>query len=151
MLSIKKCGKIICKAKLIWLNCKTVVRDILDNALKSNVYLEKGVLTGIYRIAKAGIFSGLNNVIEYNLLDSEFTEHYGFTQAEVDNLLSKVPNLTNQDAIKDWYNDYTHGEQTVYNPWSIMCCLVSRGKLGSYLLQSTSYHNLMGGLLVSLR
>lgn len=78
-----------------------LIRGILGSALKQNQYLEKGVLTGILRIAKASLFSGLNNVAEYTLLDKRFSEHYGFTQEEVDELLTKVPNTVDQNDIKD--------------------------------------------------
>ena len=66
------------------------------------VYLEKSVLTGILRIAKSNLFSGLNNLKEYNLLDERFTEFYGFTQKEVNELLTKIPkNIVDSDDIKD--------------------------------------------------
>jgi hypothetical protein len=78
-----------------------LIRGILGSALKQNQYLEKGVLTGILRIAKASLFSGLNNVAEYTLLDKRFSEYYGFTQDEVDDLLTKVPNVVDRNDIKD--------------------------------------------------
>src|SRR5437763_1663571 len=79
-----------------------LTREILSAALKDNSYLEKSVLTGILRIAKSNLFSGLNNVDEYNLLDERFTEFYGFTQKEVNELLTKIPkNIVDSDDIKD--------------------------------------------------
>jgi len=84
------------------------LNDILDlfgtmlgAVLKGNPYLKKGILTGILRITKVSLFSDVNNVTEYNLLGDRFTEYYGFTQDEVDELLAKVPTITNPQLIKD--------------------------------------------------
>jgi hypothetical protein len=109
---------------------------IFGSALKDNEALEKGMVTGILRIAKASLFSDLNNVSEYTLLDTEFSELYGFTHSEVDELLSKVPFVTDGEAIKQWYNGYTFGDEIIYNPWSIMRCLAHKGKLDHYWLDS---------------
>ncbi|CAI2194814.1 17075_t:CDS:1 [Funneliformis geosporum] len=113
-----------------------LIRGTLGSALKQNQYLEKGVLTGVFRIAKASLLSGLNNVVEYSLLDKRFSEYYGFTQDEVDDLLTKMPDLVNQkeikNDIKNWYNGYNFGGQIVYNPLSIMHCLSEGGELDTY-------------------
>ncbi|WP_375326443.1 AAA family ATPase [Candidatus Tisiphia endosymbiont of Nemotelus uliginosus] len=111
-------------------------RGIFGSALKTNHYLEKGVITGILRVAKANLFSDLNNVCEYTLLDRKFAKFYGFTQAEVDDLLTLVPTKTSPEEIKNWYNGYTFGGEIIYNPWSIMLCLSSEGKLDHYWLDS---------------
>lgn len=111
-------------------------RGIFGASLKSNPYLEKGLITGICRIAKANLFSDLNNVREYTLLDKKFAKFYGFTQEEVDELLTKIPTITAPKKIKDWYNGYTFGGEIIYNPWSIMLCLSSEGKLDHYWLDS---------------
>ena len=103
---------------------------------KPELPVERGVVTGILRIAKAELFSGLNNVNEYSLLDEEFATCYGFTQSEVDELLTKVPTETDPEQIKDWYNGYTFGEEVIYNPWSIMQCLSRKGKLKHYWMDS---------------
>ncbi|WP_341758088.1 AAA family ATPase [Candidatus Tisiphia endosymbiont of Ditula angustiorana] len=113
-----------------------IFRGIFGSSLKSNPYVEKGVITGILRIAKANLFSDLNNVTEYTLLDDDFSKFYGFTQAEVDDLLTKVPLNTNTEQIKDWYNGYTFGGEVIYNPWSLMQCLAHKGKLDHYWLDS---------------
>ncbi|WP_375331736.1 AAA family ATPase [Candidatus Tisiphia endosymbiont of Temnostethus pusillus] len=111
-------------------------RGIFGSSLKTNPYLEKGVITGILRVAKANLFSDLNNVTEYTLLDDDFSKSYGFTQAEVDELLTKVSTNTDPEKIKDWYNGYTFGGEVIYNPWSIMQCLAHKGKLDHYWLDS---------------
>ncbi|ROT47510.1 AAA family ATPase [Candidatus Cardinium hertigii] len=111
-------------------------RTIFGSSLKSNPYLEKGVITGILRITKANLFSDLNNVREYTLLDTKFASFYGFTQSEVELLLSQLPAITDPAKIKDWYNGYTFGGKVTYNPWSIMCCLSNEGKLDYYWIDS---------------
>ncbi|WP_341764095.1 AAA family ATPase [Candidatus Tisiphia endosymbiont of Beris chalybata] len=111
-------------------------RGIFGSGLKTNTRLEKGVITGILRIAKANLFSDLNNVSEYTLLDEDFSKFYGFTQTEVDGLLTKVSTTTDPEKIKDWYNGYTFGGEVIYNPWSIMQCLAHKGKLDHYWLDS---------------
>jgi hypothetical protein len=97
----------------------TLFREIFGNSLKGNDSLQKGVITGILRIAKANLLSDLNNLTECSLLDKKFASSYGFTQAEVDELLSQVPTATNPEEIKNWYNGYNFGEEIIYNPWSI--------------------------------
>ncbi len=111
-------------------------RGIFGRSLKTNPYLEKGVITGILRVAKANLFSDLNNVREYSLLDKKFAKFYGFTKDEVEELLSKVPTKMDPEKIKDWYNGYTFGGEIIYNPWSIMLCLSSEGELDHYWLDS---------------
>ncbi|WP_341748678.1 AAA family ATPase [Candidatus Tisiphia endosymbiont of Sialis lutaria] len=113
-----------------------IFRGMFGSSLKTNPYLEKGVITGILRVAKANLFSDLNNVSEYSLLDEKYSKFYGFTQAEVDELLTKVPTATNPEQIKAWYNGYSFGGEIIYNPWSIMQCLAHKGKLDHYWLDS---------------
>ena len=111
-------------------------RGLFGAALKSNPYLARGLITGILRIAKANILSDLNNLREHTLFDQRFATSYGFTEQEVDELLAQVPIVTDREAIQHWYNGYTFGEEVIYNPWSIMCCLSNKGKLGNYWLDS---------------
>ncbi|WP_341751157.1 AAA family ATPase [Candidatus Tisiphia endosymbiont of Piscicola geometra] len=116
-------------------------RGIMKSTFKketgeSELPVERGVITGILRITKAELFSGLNNVREYTLLDKKFAKFYGFTQAEVDELLTVVPTKTNPEEIKNWYNGYRFGGEVIYNPWSIMQCLASEGELDHYWLDS---------------
>ena len=79
-------------------------RGIFGSSLKGNPYLEKGVITGILRIAKANLFSDLNNVREYTLLDQKFSKSYGFTQEEVDELWEKLSEGGEQDQC-GWLRD----------------------------------------------
>ena len=102
---------------------------ILGAALKDNDYLEKAVVTGILRIAKASLFSGLNNLGEASILDKQHAKHFGFTEEEVNKLLHDCKMDCNEEAIQNlklWYNGYNVGGLTIYNPWSIMNYLHSR-------------------------
>lgn len=96
------------------------MQNFLSGGLKDNPYLFKGVLTGILRIARESIFSGLNNPGVYTVLDQEFNEHFGFTEEEVAALL-KDYNLTDRsEEVACWYNGYLFGGKVVYNPWSVL-------------------------------
>ena len=111
-------------------------QSLLGATLKSNTHLKQGLVTGVLRIAKSNLFSGLNNIQEFTLLDEGFSNCYGFTQQEVNKLLGQVPVSTSSDDIRKWYNGYTFGEQVLYNPWSIMCCLRHKGRLDCYWIDS---------------
>lgn len=100
-----------------------IMRGMFGAALKGNPNLFKGVITGIVRLAKEGLFSDLNNPSIYTSLNKEYSQYFGFTQTEVDQLLQQT-NLTKQsEEIKRWYNGYQIGEQMIYNPWSLINCL----------------------------
>ena len=80
------------------------MRGVLGAALKNNPYLEKAVITGILRVAKESLFSGLNNLKVYSLLHERYSEYFGFTESEVQHILQQA-NLSNKAAdIQHWYN-----------------------------------------------
>ena len=106
-------------------------RSLYSTVLKSNMHLQFSVMTGILRIAKEGIFSGLNNLQVYNIFEKNFSEYYGLTEEEVLEGL-KYYNLEYEiNDVKDWYDGYQFGNTEVYNPWSIMNFLKD-GKLKPY-------------------
>lgn len=115
-----------------------LMRGLLSPALKTNSYLEKAVITGILRIAKESLFSGLNNVKIYTLLQSEYGEYFGFTQNEVDSLLHQASLDKNSPAIRDWYNGYLCGKTVIYNPWSIVNCISQQEELRPYWVNTSS-------------
>lgn len=96
------------------------MRSLLGGALKDNTSLEKGVLTGILRVAKESIFSGLNNLEVCTLLRSDFSTHFGLLDGEVERLLTDYEVGTPIREVKDWYNGYMFGGTTIYNPWSLI-------------------------------
>ncbi len=95
-------------------------RTFLSSALKDNAHLEKGVLTGILRVAKESIFSGLNNLAVFTLLNPRFSRWFGFTEEEVTDLVARSNLSHMMSEIQKWYNGYLFGKTTVYNPWSVI-------------------------------
>ncbi|MEJ8553124.1 AAA family ATPase [Tepidibacter sp. Z1-5] len=96
------------------------MRVFLGSALKDNEYLKRGILTGILRIAKESIFSGLNNLHVCTILKKHYTKHFGFSQEEVEQILKYYNIEYKIDDIKKWYNGYNFGDNVIYNPWSIL-------------------------------
>ena len=101
-------------------------RDFYSGALKDNRYLEKGVLTGILRVEKEGIFSGLNNLMVNTVISNNFSEYFGLLEDEVIELLNYYKLDYELEEVQKWYNGYKFGEIQVYNPWSIMSYINER-------------------------
>jgi len=97
------------------------MRNLLSGAFKDNSFLYKGVITGILRVSKESIFTGLNNVTVHTIFDEEFSDKFGFTESETKQILKDFDVPTNYEEIKKWYNGYTIGSNNgIYNPWSIL-------------------------------
>lgn len=96
-------------------------RGVLATTFKGNEHLDKGLVTGVLRVAKANIFSGLNNLGEFGIGDAEFAPYYGFTQVEVEELMLRydIPKAL-AAGIKSWYNGYDVAGLEIYNPWSVI-------------------------------
>ncbi|AOR24738.1 AAA family ATPase [Clostridium taeniosporum] len=97
-----------------------LIRNILTAALKDNIYLEKALVTGILRVAKESIFSGLNNLEVDTILGLNFNDKFGFTEDEVMDLLKYYNLMEKSDEVKKWYNGYMFGGKVIYNPWSVL-------------------------------
>ncbi|MGB0679120.1 MAG: AAA family ATPase [Polyangiales bacterium] len=98
-------------------------RALLGGGLKDNEHLFHGVVTGILRVAKEGLFSGLNNVDVFSTLDPESATHFGFTEAEVQQLAHDYGQASKLSGLRAWYNGYRFGGTqcaVIYNPWSIL-------------------------------
>jgi hypothetical protein len=95
-------------------------RNFLGAGLKDNPFLAKGVLTGILRIAKESVFSGLNNLEVYSLLRHQHGSSFGFTRDEVDRMLNDFGQQAHSGRISQWYDGYLFGDETMFNPWSIL-------------------------------
>lgn len=96
------------------------IRNWLSGALKDNSYLEFAILTGILRVAKESIFSGLNNLEVLTIIDEPYKEYFGFTEEEV-KLIAKVFKSEDKlSEIKDWYDGYNFSGLEIYNPWSVL-------------------------------
>ena len=124
-----------------------LMRGLLGAVLKTNPYLNRAVITGILRVAKENLFSGVNNLEVYSVLRPEYAEYFGFTEAEVRELLQKDHLESKTDDIKYWYNGYQIGDITLYNPWSIVNCLKQKGELAPYWV-NTSDNALIRTLIV---
>jgi hypothetical protein len=123
-------------------------RNFLCGGLKdTDQYLEKSVLTGIMRVAKESIFSGLNNPGVYTLLAEEFDDKFGFTEEEVENLLRDFDIFHRYDEVQEWYNGYRFGNRVIYNPWSIINFLGSKAKKCKPYWLNTSDNQLVYSLL----
>lgn len=96
------------------------MRNFLSAALKDNINLEKAMLTGILRVAKESIFSGLNNLEVYSLLGERYSNKFGFTEKETIDLLKYYNFEEEIESFKAWYNGYIFGSTTIYNPWSVL-------------------------------
>lgn len=95
-------------------------RNFYSAAMKDNDHLQLGVMTGILRVAKEGIFSGLNNLDVDTILNKRYCKYFGLTENDVNEALRDY-NLENEiDSIREWYNGYLFGDINIYNPWSII-------------------------------
>ncbi len=97
------------------------MRNFLSSGLKDNSFLYKAVITGILRVSKESIFSGLNNIDVYSILNNYFENYFGFTEQEVIELLKYFGKYELFEQVKHWYNGYRIGNLTdIYNPWSVL-------------------------------
>ena len=97
------------------------MRGFLSGALKTNDHLKFGILTGALRITRESVFTGLNNLDCFDIATSRYADVFGFTQGEVDQLLSDAGLEEKRDALKEWYDGYHFGGHSdIYCPWSVM-------------------------------
>ena len=108
-------------------------------ALKTNDYLKMGIITGIIRVIKAGIFSDLNNLRIYSILDKQYSDFFGFTEKEVEKMLIDFNIEYNLPEVKSWYDGYKFGDTEVYNPWSIINFVQNRELEGYWIGTSGNF------------
>ena len=108
-------------------------------ALKTNPYLKMGIMTGIIRVIKAGIFSDLNNLRVYSILNEQYSDFFGFTQNEVENALKDFNIEYELPDVKTWYDGYKFGNSDVYNPWSILNFLTDKKLIPYWIDTSDNY------------
>jgi hypothetical protein len=96
------------------------MRNFMTVALKDNNYLEKAVLTGVMRVARESLFSGLNNLSVWTLLDEPYCKQFGFLETEVEELLTYYGIESQLEEVRNWYNGYMFGNTVIYNPWSLL-------------------------------
>ncbi len=96
------------------------IRSLFESALKTNPCLAFAVIAGCLRISKESIFTGLNNLRVYSILNGNYSGYFGFVEREVKEMLAHYGRAGNLQTVKDWYGGYCFGETEVYNPWSIL-------------------------------
>ena len=124
---------------------KDFFKTFYSIVLKDNTCLQMGILTGIIRVIKAGIFSDLNNLRTYTILSDVYTDSYGLTEEEVEKSLKDYGIEQEISKVKDWYDGYKFGDSEVYNPWSILNFLQDK-ELRAYWVD-TSGNDLINDVL----
>ena len=114
----------------------TFFKGLYGNVLKTNQYLHMGVLTGIVRVAQAGIFSDLNNIENYTILNDEYSQYFGLLEEEVEKALLDYGVSYKLEEVKSWYNGYKFGDSEVYNPLSILKFLKTK-RLEAYWINTS--------------
>ena len=114
----------------------TFFKGLYGNVLKTNQYLHMGVLTGIVRVAQAGIFSDLNNIENYTILNDEYSQYFGLLEEEFEKALLDYGVSYKLEEVKSWYSGYKFGDSEVYNPLSILKFLKTK-KLEAYWINTS--------------
>ena len=99
---------------------KSFLRNVYGSAFKGNVHMRFAVVTGVMRVSKESIFSGVNNLEVYDVFSKQYDEMFGFTQAEVEKLLTDNGHPEKISEAQEWYDGYRFGNADVYNPWAIL-------------------------------
>ncbi len=114
------------------------MRNFMSKVFKDNTDIFRGVITGILRVSKESIFSGLNNIDVDTILEQPMCTSFGFTQEETDRMLEDYSMSNLKDEVKQWYDGYLFGEQTIYNPWSVLSFINKEGVLAPYWVNTGS-------------
>ncbi|MBE6843034.1 MAG: hypothetical protein E7510_09440 [Ruminococcus sp.] len=129
-----------------WDEMSGLIRSLFNNTFKTNIYLDRAILTGITRVSKESMFSDLNNLKVASVSSNIYSKYFGFTEDEVFEAMDKF-GYTNKDEVKSWYDGFTIGnEKDIYNPWSIINFL-DEGVLKPYW-SNTSSNGLAGKLIM---
>lgn len=128
-----------------WKEMVSFTRTLFNNTFKSNLYLERAVMTGITKISKESLFSDLNNLKVITMTSKKYASCFGFTEAEVFAAMDEF-GMINKEEVKRWYDGFTIGDlKDIYNPWSIIN-LLDEGSLKTYWA-NTSSNELAGSLI----
>lgn len=114
------------------------MRNLMSMVFKDNTSIFRGVITGILRVSKESIFSGLNNIAVFSLLDRPLSTAFGFMQDEVDGMLDDYSQSGHKEEIKRWYNGYLFGGHVIYNPWSVLNYIMYGGVFAPYWVNTGS-------------
>ena len=122
------------------------MRNLFSGGLKDNKDLSFGFLTGILRVAKESIFSGLNNLTINSILDDKYSSYFGFTKDEVRAMAGYYHAEDKYDDLLTWYDGYRFGNTEIFNPWSVINYFRNNCKPGAYW-QSTGSNDIIGEVL----
>ncbi|EGT3944774.1 TPA: AAA family ATPase [Clostridioides difficile] len=109
------------------------MKAFYSNSIKDNIHVKKVIMTGVLRVAKESIFSGLNNLSVYTIRDKGYESCFGFTKQEVEKILKYFSIDRNVKLLEDYYDGYKFGDMEIYNPWSIMKYVENATKYGNYI------------------
>lgn len=126
------------------------MRNFMSGGLKDNKHLSMAFLTGILRVAKESIFSGLNNLSVNSVLDNNYSSYFGFTESEVKKLLKDYGVPEKFEEVREWYDGYRFGDSEVYNPWSVLNYVAENCVIKTYW-QSTGSNEIIGEIISSGR
>lgn len=124
------------------------MRNLFSGGLKDNRHLSYGFLTGILRVAKESIFSGLNNLTINSVLDKKYSEYFGFTPEEVREIAEYYGAEEKYEEIVQWYDGYRFGDTEIFNPWSVINYFRNDRQPGAYW-QATGSNDILGEVLAS--
>lgn len=122
------------------------IRNLFSGAFKDNPNLAYGFLTGILRVAKESIFSGMNNLIVNSVLTKRYSEYFGFTQEEIKTMTAYYDVKDKYSEICEWYDGYLFGRSEIFNPWSVINYFSNECEPGAYW-QSTGSNEIIGDIL----
>ncbi len=122
------------------------MRNFFSGAFKDNKNLTYGFLTGILRIAEESIFSGLNNLMVNSVMDDEYDQFFGFTESEVQKMLTYYGFRHKEEELRDWYDGYLFGSTEIYNPWSVIN-YIARGCLPQAYWANTGKNEILEDVL----
>ena len=130
-----------------WDETTSFFSSLFNSTFKTNKYLERGLITGITRVAKESIFTGMNNLDVITTTSDEYAAFFGFTEEEVFIALEDAGLGEHKDKVKKWYDGFTFGTHTdIYNPWSIVSFIKKKGKYDTYW-SNTSGNGLVNQLI----
>lgn len=122
------------------------VRNLFSGGFKDNPNIAFGFLTGILRVAKESIFSGMNNLKVYSITDTLYSEYFGFTEDEVKQMLKYYGADDKYDEVCSWYDGYTFGDHEIFNPWSVINYIAEDCMPKAYW-QSTASNSIVGEII----
>lgn len=122
------------------------MRNLFSGGFKDNRHLAFGFLTGILRVARESIFSGLNNLMINSVMDNKYSEYFGFTPDEVREMVKYYGAADKYTEICDWYDGYRFGKSEIFNPWSVINYFSNECEPRAFW-QSTGSNDIIGEVL----